>query len=61
MDLVRRTPAFAGGQFTLFLKDLNNTSHSISIKGIKRLQDYISTYKPEVYYFCNSLIIILNI
>eukprot|EP01041_Mallomonas_annulata_P007200 gene7200-14681_t len=50
MDELRKTAEFSGGQIKLLLKDLNkNSSHTIRLKALKRFQDYISTFKPELY------------
>lgn len=49
MDVVRKSPDFAGRQISILLADLNNSNNSTRLKAIKRFQDYVLTNKPEVY------------
>jgi hypothetical protein len=60
MDAIRKSPNYAEGQIRVLLNDLKNANHTIRIKAVKRFQDYISTYRPQIFdddvdfLFCGS-------
>ena len=49
MDAIRKSPSYAEGQIRVLLSDLKNTNHAVRMKAVKRFQDYITTYRPQVY------------
>ena len=49
MDAIRKSPNYAEGQIRALLSDLKNTNHTVRIKAVKRFQDYITTYRPQIY------------
>lgn len=49
MDAIRKSATYAEGQIRLLLSDLKNTNHTIRVKAVKRFQDYITSYRPQVY------------
>ena len=54
MEGIKRSADFAESQIRVLLNDLNNESHNVRTRAIKRFQEYISTYHPEV--LCGSVI-----
>ena len=49
MEGIRRSADFAESQIRVLLNDLNNDSHNIRFRAIKRFQEYVATYRPEVF------------
>lgn len=49
MDTIRKSANYAQGQIRSLLSDLKNTNHTVRVKAVKRFQDYIDNYSPEVY------------
>ena len=49
MDAIRKSATYAEGQIRLLLSELKNTNHTIRVKAVKRFQDYITSYRPQVY------------
>lgn len=60
MDAIRKSPNYAEGQIRALLSDLKNANHTVRIKAVKRFQDYVSTYRPQIFdddvdfLFCGS-------
>jgi hypothetical protein len=61
MDAIRQSPSYAEGQIRLLLNDLKNVNHAVRIKAVKRFQEYIEAYHPDIYdddvdfMFCGAL------
>lgn len=49
MDAIRKSPNYAEGQIRALLSDLKSTNHAVRMKAVKRFQDYITTYRPQIY------------
>ena len=49
MDAIRKSPTYAEGQIRVLLSDLKSTNHTVRTKAVKRFQDYISSYRPQIY------------
>lgn len=49
MEGMKRSPGYAESQIRLLLSDLKNSNNSIRLKAVKRFQDYINSYKPDMY------------
>ena len=49
MDAIRKSPTYAEGQIRILLSDLKSTNHTVRIKAVKRFQDYIAAYRPQIY------------
>jgi hypothetical protein len=61
MDAIRQSPSYAEGQIKLLLNDLKNVNHAVRIRAVKRFQEYIASYYPDIYdddvdlMFCGAL------
>ena len=49
MDAIRKSPNYAEGQIRALLSDLKSSNHTVRMKAVKRFQDYITTYRPQIY------------
>lgn len=49
MDAIRQSPSYAEGQIRLLLNDLKNVNHAVRIKAVKRFQEYVDAYHPDIY------------
>eukprot|EP01035_Chromulina_nebulosa_P017254 gene17254-22785_t len=47
-EALKKTSGYAESQIRLLLAELKNSSHNVKLKAIKKFQDYISNYKPDV-------------
>ena len=45
----RKTAGFATSQCRALLVDLSNSNHAVRTKAVKKFEEYITQYKPEVY------------
>jgi hypothetical protein len=49
MDAVKRSGEYATGQVENLLSGLGEGSHGPRVKAVKRFQEYIAAYRPEIY------------
>ncbi len=59
MEAMKRSAGFAESQIRLLLADLKSSSQSARVKAVKRFQDYINTYRPDVSSCKNRLFLLL--
>lgn len=54
MELMKKSAGYAESQIRLLLSDLKNSSHNVKLKALKRFQEYVELYQPEVDFIINS-------